>query len=109
MAFLHRRLISSAALLFLIFASSAAATRTPTHRKLGGQDSSGSLEILERVMITRRRLSGLGSWPPSCRSKCESCSPCNPVHVPVHPGFTIPLEYYPEAWRCKCRNKTYKP
>lgn len=75
----------------------------------GGEDSSGSWEIFERVMMTRRRLSGLGSWPPSCRSKCESCSPCNPVHIPVHPGFTIPLEYYPEAWRCKCRNKTYKP
>lgn len=75
------------------------------------EDASGSTasEVLEDLMMTRRRLSGPGSSPPSCRSKCGRCTPCTPVHVPVHPGLSIPLEYYPEAWRCKCGNKLYMP
>jgi hypothetical protein len=52
---------------------------------------------------------GPGSTPPSCRSKCGWCNPCHPVHVPVQPGFIIRLEYYPEAWRCKCGNKLFLP
>ncbi|XP_021864936.1 EPIDERMAL PATTERNING FACTOR-like protein 4 [Spinacia oleracea] len=62
------------------------------------------------IKLSRRRmLIGPGSWPPSCRSKCGSCTPCKAVHVPIHPGMSIPLEYYPEAWRCKCGNKLYMP
>ncbi|KAL1342623.1 hypothetical protein HN51_029152 [Arachis hypogaea] len=56
-----------------------------------------------------KRSRGPGSWPPSCRSKCGWCSPCEPVHVPVQPGMIIRLEYYPEAWRCKCGNKLFMP
>ncbi|KZV06810.1 EPIDERMAL PATTERNING FACTOR-like protein 4-like [Dorcoceras hygrometricum] len=58
---------------------------------------------------TRRKLGGLGSSPPTCRSKCGWCTPCKPVHVPVHPGLFTPLEYYPEAWRCNCGNKLFMP
>ncbi|KAH6768496.1 EPIDERMAL PATTERNING FACTOR-like protein [Perilla frutescens var. frutescens] len=65
-------------------------------------------EVVERVMA-RRRLGGPGSSPPSCRSKCGRCGPCQPVHVPIHPGFSMKLEYYPEAWRCKCRDKLFMP
>ncbi|XP_042016722.1 EPIDERMAL PATTERNING FACTOR-like protein 6 [Salvia splendens] len=57
----------------------------------------------------RRLLSGPGSSPPRCSSKCGSCTPCTPVHVPVPPGTPVTTEYYPEAWRCKCRNKFYIP
>ncbi|KAM7488370.1 hypothetical protein LguiB_025854 [Lonicera macranthoides] len=64
---------------------------------------------LETAMVDRRRLGGLGSSPPKCRSKCGTCSPCKPVHVPIQPGLSMPLEYYPEAWRCKCRNKLFMP
>nr|5XKN_E Chain E, EPIDERMAL PATTERNING FACTOR-like protein 4 [Arabidopsis thaliana]5XKN_F Chain F, EPIDERMAL PATTERNING FACTOR-like protein 4 [Arabidopsis thaliana] len=50
-----------------------------------------------------------GSSPPTCRSKCGKCQPCKPVHVPIQPGLSMPLEYYPEAWRCKCGNKLFMP
>ncbi|RVX22291.1 Epidermal patterning factor-like protein 4 [Vitis vinifera] len=68
---------------------------------------SGSV-ALERV-LTQKRLGGPGSSPPTCRSKCGRCAPCKAVHVPIQPGFSIPLEYYPEAWRCKCGNKLFMP
>ncbi|XAR60807.1 hypothetical protein NMG60_11034326 [Bertholletia excelsa] len=57
----------------------------------------------------RRFLSGPGSSPPRCASKCGNCTPCKPVHVPVPPGTPVTAEYYPEAWRCKCGNKLYMP
>ncbi|KFK24464.1 hypothetical protein AALP_AAs49657U000100 [Arabis alpina] len=56
-----------------------------------------------------KRLGGPGSSPPTCRSKCGKCQPCKPVRVPIQPGLSIPLEYYPEAWRCKCGNKLFMP
>ncbi|KAL0414484.1 UNVERIFIED_CONTAM: EPIDERMAL PATTERNING FACTOR-like protein 4 [Sesamum radiatum] len=65
--------------------------------------------IREEVVEQRRRLGGLGSSPPSCRSKCGMCAPCRPVHVPIQPGMSMPLEYYPEAWRCECGNKLFMP
>ncbi|XP_044495837.1 EPIDERMAL PATTERNING FACTOR-like protein 6 [Mangifera indica] len=57
----------------------------------------------------RRFLTGPGSSPPRCISKCGKCTPCKPVHVPVPPGTPVTAEYYPEAWRCKCGNKLYMP
>ncbi|KAB2088931.1 hypothetical protein ERO13_A03G023400v2 [Gossypium hirsutum] len=59
--------------------------------------------------LPRRVLSGPGSSPPRCASKCGKCTPCKPVHVPVPPGTPVTAEYYPEAWRCKCGNKLYMP
>ncbi|XP_010931343.1 EPIDERMAL PATTERNING FACTOR-like protein 4 [Elaeis guineensis] len=60
--------------------------------------------------VRRRELSeGPGSYPPRCTSKCGTCTPCTPVHVPVPPGTPEITEYYPEAWRCKCGNKLYMP
>ncbi|XP_020586110.1 EPIDERMAL PATTERNING FACTOR-like protein 5 [Phalaenopsis equestris] len=58
---------------------------------------------------TRRRLAGPGSSPPICRSRCGDCFPCRPIHVAIQKGQIMPLEYYPEAWRCKCRNKLFLP
>ncbi|KAL6292063.1 hypothetical protein ACE6H2_000205 [Prunus campanulata] len=104
---------------FLLFTSSALTSQT----RLGGGHHShhhqqqqqkqkqreeyqiGS-SALERVETQKSRL---GSSPPSCRSKCGRCSPCKAVHVPIQPGVSIPLEYYPEAWRCKCGNKLFMP
>ncbi|CAN6462906.1 unnamed protein product [Victoria cruziana] len=56
---------------------------------------------------TRRKL--IGSVPPTCRYKCGLCSPCRAVHVPIQPGWSSPMEYYPEAWRCQCGNKLFMP
>ncbi|WCJ34977.1 EPIDERMAL PATTERNING FACTOR-like protein 6 [Euphorbia peplus] len=61
------------------------------------------------LIKARRILSGPGSSPPRCTSKCGNCTPCKPVHVPVPPGTPVTAEYYPEAWRCKCGNKLYMP
>ncbi|KAM0948043.1 putative EPIDERMAL PATTERNING FACTOR-like protein [Dioscorea sansibarensis] len=58
----------------------------------------------------RRRLVGApGSHPPRCQGKCGRCTPCLPVRVTVPPGTPVTNEYYPEAWRCKCRNRLYMP
>ena len=62
-----------------------------------------------KVVEEGQKIGGPGSTPPSCRSKCGWCNPCKPVHVPVQPGLVIRLEYYPEAWRCKCGNKLFLP
>ncbi|CAN6677211.1 unnamed protein product [Malus baccata var. baccata] len=95
---------------FLLFTSASMAVTSQT--QLGGghhhhhyQGESGP--ALERV-VTHQKIR-LGSSPPSCRSKCGSCSPCKAVHVPIQPGVSIPLEYYPEAWRCKCGSHLFMP
>ncbi|XP_074294679.1 EPIDERMAL PATTERNING FACTOR-like protein 4 [Silene latifolia] len=87
-----------AALLFISFILMTIKT-TPSHRA----------GILKSPSSTRRDLLGPGSAPPTCRSKCGKCTPCKAVHVPIQPGVSMPLEYYPEAWRCKCGNKLYMP
>ncbi|XP_004496685.1 EPIDERMAL PATTERNING FACTOR-like protein 5 [Cicer arietinum] len=94
--------------IFLLFSSSSAITI------LAPQPSSRTVKEVENGSPTRetaeqKKLGGPGSAPPSCRSKCGWCTPCNPVHVPVQPGLIIRLEYYPEAWRCKCGNKLFLP
>ncbi|XP_057512222.1 EPIDERMAL PATTERNING FACTOR-like protein 6 [Actinidia eriantha] len=66
-------------------------------------------EVSLSLSRTRRFLSGPGSWPPRCTSKCGRCTPCNPVHMLVPPGTPVMAEYYPEAWRCKCGNRLYIP
>ncbi|KAK7280077.1 hypothetical protein RJT34_25139 [Clitoria ternatea] len=105
---------------FLFFSStSAITTLTPQvqpsgaaiknlHREHKGNGS--PVPPLDGVaVVDQKRFGGPGSSPPLCRSKCGWCSPCQPVHVPVQPGLIIRLEYYPEAWRCKCGNKLFMP
>ncbi|KAK4799643.1 hypothetical protein SAY86_025008 [Trapa natans] len=70
---------------------------------VGGRDSSD--DQIRRYRILR----GLGSSPPTCRSKCGRCYPCRPVQVPVESYLSLPLEYYPEAWRCKCHDRLFMP
>lgn len=60
--------------------------------------------VLPDWILDQKRLGGA---PPICRSKCMNCEPCKPVHVPVPPSQI--MEYYPEAWRCKCGNKLFIP
>ncbi|XP_010256175.1 PREDICTED: EPIDERMAL PATTERNING FACTOR-like protein 4 [Nelumbo nucifera] len=119
----HHHRLSAAVALALLFIASASATVLSSTRQLGSglvgvsgvkkpereeAKKGGGLEVLERL-LSRRRLAGPGSSPPTCRSKCGRCSPCKAVHVPIQPGRSIPLEYYPEAWRCKCGNKLFMP
>ncbi|XWS53926.1 hypothetical protein CRYUN_Cryun10bG0042200 [Craigia yunnanensis] len=107
----HRRHHTVVAFTFVLFASASVITLSQLgswfQEKEGSKTRSG-LEVLDRF-LAQKRLDGPGSSPPSCRSKCGSCSPCKPVHVPIQPGFSMPLEYYPEAWRCKCGNKLFMP
>ncbi|OIS98864.1 PREDICTED: EPIDERMAL PATTERNING FACTOR-like protein 5 [Nicotiana attenuata] len=93
-----------ATLTFLLLTSVVSALRLNPTRRLSGEQQ----EVIERVLI-QRRLSGPGSSPPTCRSKCGRCSPCKPVRVSIQPGFSFTLEYYPEAWRCKCGNNLFMP
>ncbi|CAK9164104.1 unnamed protein product [Ilex paraguariensis] len=80
-----------------------------TLEKMNGEEIKRGVSISPAKIRTRRLLSGPGSWPPRCTSKCGRCTPCKPVHVPVPPGTPVTAEYYPEAWRCKCGNKLYMP
>ncbi|KAL3505982.1 hypothetical protein ACH5RR_031364 [Cinchona calisaya] len=104
----HQRSLSFAtitALVFLLLSSVSPLSFNPDRQVRGA-----ILREEKRVgVLTRRRLIGPGSSPPTCRSKCGNCAPCKPVHVPIQPGFSRPLEYYPEAWRCKCGNKLFMP
>ncbi|GAB4851037.1 hypothetical protein Ancab_030335 [Ancistrocladus abbreviatus] len=93
----------------LISRSSSSRVRRGTVGERESVHSGAEEAAAGELVVTRRRLIGPGSSPPTCRSKCGSCSPCVAVHVPIHPGLGMPLEYYPEAWRCKCGNKLYMP
>ncbi|KAG6574959.1 EPIDERMAL PATTERNING FACTOR-like protein 4, partial [Cucurbita argyrosperma subsp. sororia] len=99
----------------LLLASAIAARPTPIGKSLNSIPLINPFlgftktEETEFPAMTRRRLRGLGSSPPICRSKCGSCSPCTAVHIPIQPGLSLPSEYYPEAWRCKCGNSLYLP
>ncbi|GLT78598.1 hypothetical protein SLA2020_501280 [Shorea laevis] len=103
----HRR-HSFTAIAFLLFASASVITLSLLDSGFHFQEKENNSAALDRI-LTQKRLIGPGSWPPSCRSRCGNCSPCKPVHVPIHPGVSFPLEYYPEAWRCKCGNKLFMP
>ncbi|XP_060180691.1 EPIDERMAL PATTERNING FACTOR-like protein 4 [Lycium barbarum] len=92
-----------ATLAFLLLTPLVSALRLNPTQRLNGES-----EVVERV-VTQRRLSGPGSSPPTCRSKCGRCSPCKPVRVSIQPGLSFTLEYYPEAWRCKCGNNLFMP
>ncbi|PKA67228.1 Epidermal patterning factor-like protein 6 [Apostasia shenzhenica] len=78
-----------------------------------GEKMKISGECLPGPAAAHRGLLGPGSSPPRCTHKCGRCRPCLAVHVPVPPAGTpgIPAtdEYYPEAWRCKCGNRLFKP
>ncbi|KAI5062953.1 hypothetical protein GOP47_0021500 [Adiantum capillus-veneris] len=67
----------------------------------------------QKTMFHRRDLivGALGSTPPKCVKKCSRCTPCDAIRVPIQPGRTKVsiMEYYPEAWKCKCKNKLYMP
>ncbi|KAG4984271.1 hypothetical protein AAZX31_10G231800 [Glycine max] len=98
----------------LFFSSTSAITNLAPHPSGGAvkqlnQEEKQNGSPVDRVVAEEKRFGGPGSSPPSCRSKCGWCSPCFPVHVPVQPGLIIRLEYYPEAWRCKCGNKLFMP
>ncbi|KAJ7535144.1 hypothetical protein O6H91_12G020300 [Diphasiastrum complanatum] len=67
----------------------------------------------------------IGSRPPSCQNKCNSCNPCQAVQVPTPQdrrtghgptpaaqGSQIMNEYsnyIPEGWKCKCGNRFFNP
>ncbi|XP_010026937.3 EPIDERMAL PATTERNING FACTOR-like protein 5 [Eucalyptus grandis] len=120
----HRRHPSTAALTalaFLLFASASAAisvtrqamaaARIPGRRRRRASNRKIAYNSwpLAEPPSPRRLLAGPGSSPPTCRGKCGRCLPCKAEHVPIHPGLSLPLEYYPEAWRCKCGNKLFNP
>uniref|UniRef100_A0ACD5TU19 Uncharacterized protein n=1 Tax=Avena sativa TaxID=4498 RepID=A0ACD5TU19_AVESA len=97
----------TAALLLLLFLAAALGACAATSRRSGRA-------LLEQyswdpAAARRRELVGPGSSPPTCRSRCGGCHPCRAVHVAIQPGVSFPLEYYPEAWRCKCGDRLYMP
>ncbi|KAL5572446.1 hypothetical protein UlMin_022043 [Ulmus minor] len=58
-----------------------------------------------------RGLGRVGSIPPNCVHKCESCVPCYPVQIPTstdHIGVLF-ANYEPEGWKCKCGSSFFNP
>ncbi|GLJ29741.1 hypothetical protein SUGI_0586880 [Cryptomeria japonica] len=67
--------------------------------------------------------SQIGSKPPRCQSKCNSCKPCEAVQVPAVPqsrkisrdpntpaaGTQEYSNYKPMSWKCKCGDKLFNP
>ncbi|KAK8936877.1 EPIDERMAL PATTERNING FACTOR-like protein 4 [Platanthera zijinensis] len=111
----HGRAMAAALALIFLFAMSTSNYFLSSIEKKSGSEFLKILQDKEeqsfwdRPAVSGRRLSGPGSSPPICRSRCGGCIPCLPIHVSIQPGQSIPLEYYPEAWRCKCRNKLFIP
>ncbi|XP_020678118.1 EPIDERMAL PATTERNING FACTOR-like protein 4 [Dendrobium catenatum] len=109
----HGRNISAALALIFFFATAMGSALVGITQEKEESDfiSQKRLEDKkwEQSVASRRRLTGPGSSPPTCRSRCGRCFPCWPVHVAIQPGRSFPLEYYPEAWRCKCGNKLFMP
>ncbi|KAI9089727.1 hypothetical protein K1719_029020 [Acacia pycnantha] len=112
----HRLPTFVTAFTFLLFSSASAMTLPPLPSRGGfkqydlqREEKENGLSWTTVAVADQKRNGGPGSFPPSCRSKCGWCSPCEPVHVPIQPGQSMPLEYYPEAWRCKCGNKLFMP
>ncbi|XP_010532578.1 PREDICTED: EPIDERMAL PATTERNING FACTOR-like protein 5 [Tarenaya hassleriana] len=102
---LRRRVVSAVfALLFLSFSSAVSLPHFG-----GGLEQEWTGPGYPGRILVQKRFNGPGSLPPTCRSKCGRCEPCKPVHVPIQPGLSTPLEYYPEAWRCKCGNRLFMP
>ncbi|KAG0452459.1 hypothetical protein HPP92_024860 [Vanilla planifolia] len=62
---------------------------------------------IPEARVARRAL--VGSSPPHCINKCETCVPCEAVLVPIPPGTSAVDEYYPEAWRCTCGGRLFIP
>ncbi|XP_050370436.1 EPIDERMAL PATTERNING FACTOR-like protein 6 [Argentina anserina] len=107
-------LLSISALLFTSTSTCTSDCSFPSSSAKADATNFQGEQRMENVMLfpfslVRRYLSGPGSSPPRCTSKCGRCSPCKPVHVPVPPGTPVTAEYYPEAWRCKCGNRLYMP
>ncbi|XP_039114842.1 EPIDERMAL PATTERNING FACTOR-like protein 4 [Dioscorea cayenensis subsp. rotundata] len=105
----HLRISAAFAFLFFILALGGDELVGMMRREKMENEEMRQRENDEWVLLSRRRLSGPGSSPPTCRERCGRCFPCRPVHVAIQPGRSIPLEYYPEAWRCKCGNKLFMP
>ncbi|XP_074558555.1 EPIDERMAL PATTERNING FACTOR-like protein 5 [Curcuma longa] len=101
----HRRL--STVFAFLVLAAALGIALAGILEEAGEPVRSWNRELTS--VARRRLLIGPGSWPPTCRARCGRCLPCVTVHVAIQPGRTVPLEYYPEAWRCKCGNKLFAP
>ncbi|WOK91563.1 EPIDERMAL PATTERNING FACTOR-like protein 4 isoform X2 [Canna indica] len=105
----RRRLSAALALFFVAAALGSALAVIAEEVSDAGPRPAAERKNRVRVLVARRRLLGPGSWPPSCHDRCGRCFPCLPVHVAIQPGRSVPLEYYPEAWRCKCGNKLFMP
>ncbi|XP_042440905.1 polygalacturonase-like [Zingiber officinale] len=101
----HRRL--STVLAFLVLAAALGVALAGILEEAGEPVRVWNRELISEAR--RRLLIGPGSWPPNCRARCGRCRPCVTVHVAIQPGRTMPLEYYPEAWRCECGNKLFTP
>ncbi|CAM0871399.1 unnamed protein product [Alopecurus aequalis] len=106
-----RRGRTAALLLHLLFLVAALGACAATSRGsgVGGRALKQYSWDPAAAAARRRELVGPGSSPPTCRSRCGGCHPCRPVHVAIQPGVSFPLEYYPEAWRCKCGDRLFMP
>ncbi|WVZ02934.1 hypothetical protein V8G54_023740 [Vigna mungo] len=89
--------------------------------------SSSAASIKEKLVSSTGRPKILvGSSPPTCISRCNNCTPCKPIVVPLPPpvpaqthstseqpntAFQRSDDFGPQVvvWKCTCGGKLYNP
>ncbi|KAI3437133.1 Epidermal patterning factor-like protein [Psidium guajava] len=124
-------------LLLLFLWSSSQVTYVAEGRDISSKLTGGEDEQ-EKVMLTKRMRSLIGSRPPMCERKCSSCGHCEAVQVPFVPqqvrsprrvrsvrshiasaSTRVGAAYYargddisnykPMTWKCKCGDTLFNP
>ncbi|XP_038994887.1 EPIDERMAL PATTERNING FACTOR-like protein 2 isoform X2 [Hibiscus syriacus] len=96
--------------------------------RLNKRGRSNTMSFGEAVNEEKSRLRAqIGSRPPRCERRCNSCKRCEAVQVPTNPSrssssmlISVPdvaayergdanSNYKPMSWKCKCGNFIFNP
>eukprot|EP00250_Pteridium_aquilinum_P009661 c18838_g1_i1 orf=331-894(-) len=85
-------------------------------QKVDSRGDESTDEAMKKVRTLRKRI---GSRPPMCQDKCESCFPCEAVKMVPTPTISSSAmqniahldysNYDPEGWKCKCGTRIFNP
>ncbi|KAF5196012.1 Epidermal patterning factor-like protein [Thalictrum thalictroides] len=111
-------------MLFLLISSSTHVRYMVEGRpafKLFDQTASSQIGVDEVKTIMR---SQIGSRPPRCERRCNTCGHCEAIQVPANPSIksksshsfsTVSMRgdygsnYKPMSWKCKCGDMIFNP
>ncbi|XP_034691734.1 EPIDERMAL PATTERNING FACTOR-like protein 2 [Vitis riparia] len=112
-------------LLFLLILSSTQLKFMAEGRAVLFKPVGFSQPVSEEKAIVRAQI---GSRPPKCERRCNSCGHCEAIQVPANPQVKTPntnsstvfgtiaysrgddnSNYKPMSWKCKCGNFVFNP